>query len=200
MQKLCKRLRRENGQALVELAFVIPIVLLFLFGIIDFGLALNEQNQDTNVANIAAREASLGTVTAAQCNNQTYTTLKTWAICEAQVTGTPVTNVCVGDIATTTIPSSSTYSTGDPLEVEVQSSFGWLKLITGKVGNLTRASAGTRRCVSRRRRALRPQPSCLRSVPRSGAPGPVSRRNLFSRKSSYWSVAPIAQNEPQRSA
>lgn len=142
MSKLLSRLRPDSGQALVELAFVIPIVLLFLFGIIDFGLALNQQNQDTNVANIAAREASLGTVTSAKCGNQTYTTLKAWAMCEAQATGTPVTNVCVGDISTTTIPSSSSYTSGDPLEVEVQSNFGWMKLITGQVGNLSSTIGG----------------------------------------------------------
>ena len=49
----------EKGQALVELAFVIPLVLLFLFGIIDFGLALNQQNGETNIANIAVREAAI---------------------------------------------------------------------------------------------------------------------------------------------
>jgi Flp pilus assembly protein TadG len=135
VRKLMKRFRGENGQALVELAFVIPLVLLFLFGIIDFGLALNEQNQDTNVANIAARQAALGTVTSAQCAGSAYTTLGTWAICEAKATGTPVTSVCVADTSGATM--SSTYAGGDPIEVEVSSTFGWLKLITGQVGNLS---------------------------------------------------------------
>jgi Flp pilus assembly protein TadG len=118
----------------VELAFVIPLVLLFLFGIIDFGLALNEQNQDTNIANIAAREASLGTATSASCGGVAKSTLGAWAQCEAQAMGTPVASVCVGDVASAT-PSSS-YSGGDPVKVEVSSNFSWMKLITGKVGNL----------------------------------------------------------------
>jgi Flp pilus assembly protein TadG len=126
----------------VELAFVIPLVLLFLFGIIDFGLALNQQNQDTNIANIAAREASLGTATSAQCGGTTYTTLKAWAICEASATGTPIANFCVGDIATTAGPTSTTYTSGDPLEVEVTSNFSWMKLITGHVGNLSSTIGG----------------------------------------------------------
>jgi Flp pilus assembly protein TadG len=142
VRALIKRVRGEHGQALVELAFVMPILLLLLFGIIDFGLALNQQNQDTNIANIAAREAALGTVTSAQCGGVAYSTLGTWAKCEAQATGTPVNSVCVGDTANTPAPTSSSYSSGDPLEVEVSSSFGWLKLITGKVGNLSSSIGG----------------------------------------------------------
>jgi Flp pilus assembly protein TadG len=124
----------------VELAFVIPLVLLFLFGIIDFGLALNQQNQDTNIANIAAREASIGTTARATCGGVPQTTLGAWALCEAQSMGTPVASVCVGDVAGQT-PSSS-YASGDPVKVEVTSSFGWMKLITGRVGNLSSTIGG----------------------------------------------------------
>lgn len=141
MRKLIKRLRGENGQALVELAFVLPIVLLFLFGIIDFGLALNTQNEDTNIANIAVREAAvIGTTSTATCTLNgvatTEHTLGDWTVCEAQVLGeTPPSNVCVYDTATSS--TGTTYTTGDPIQVKLSSTFGWLKLITGKVGNLS---------------------------------------------------------------
>lgn len=124
----------------MELAFVIPLVLLFLFGIIDFGLALNEQNQDTNIANIAAREAALGTVSTANCAGTSYSTLGTWATCEAKATGTPVTAVCVAD--TSGASPSSTYVGGDPIKVEVTSSFGWMKLLTGQIGSLSSTISG----------------------------------------------------------
>ncbi|HTW11809.1 MAG TPA: TadE family protein, partial [Solirubrobacteraceae bacterium] len=70
-----KRLRnREDGQALVELAFVLPLVVLFLFGIIDFGLAINSYNGDTNLANLGARTvAVLGTSTSVECNGTSET-------------------------------------------------------------------------------------------------------------------------------
>jgi Flp pilus assembly protein TadG len=142
VRKLIRRLRGENGQALVELAFVLPLVLLFLFGIIDFGLALNSQNEDTNIANIAVREAAvMGTANTATCtlngNAVVEHYLSQWTMCEAQVLGeTPPTNVCVYDTAGST-PSAATYTTGDPVEVEVSSSFAWLKLITGRVSNLS---------------------------------------------------------------
>lgn len=123
----------------MEFAFVIPLVVVFLFAIVDFGLALNQQNADTNIANVAVREAAvIGTTTYAKCGSVTETTLSSWASCESTSMGGPtLSTVCVGDIATSTAPASTTYTTGDPIEVKVTSSFGWMKLVTGNVGNLS---------------------------------------------------------------
>lgn len=130
----------EQGQALVELAFVIPLVLLFLFGIIDFGLALNQQNSDTNLANVAVREAAvIGTTTYAMCGTQTETNLSDWTICEANGSGGPGLSVCVGDVATSTVPTTSTYTTGEPIEVKVGSRFSWFKIVSGVANGLTTA-------------------------------------------------------------
>jgi Flp pilus assembly protein TadG len=132
----------EEGQALVELAFVIPLVVLFLFGIIDFGLALNQKNSETNVANFAVRQAAVVTSTAqtVTCAGVGYTTLGTWAACEATAAGEPSSTVCVGDFknvsGSSTVPSS-TYTTGDPIKVESSSNFSWLKLIQGHVSGLS---------------------------------------------------------------
>ncbi len=128
----------------MEFAFVIPLVLMFLFAIVDFGLALNQQNSDTNIANVAVREAAVvGTTTYAMCGTTTETTLSAWATCESSQMGGPtLTSVCVGDIATSTAPASTTYTTGDPIEVKVGSSFSWLKLITGHVSNLSSSIGG----------------------------------------------------------
>jgi len=137
MLKRIRALTRENGQAIVELAFVLPLVLLFLFGIIDFGLALNADNSDTNMANLAARTASvIGTSTSVPCNGTAETTLLAWVTCEAAATGAPTpASVCVADTAGSS--PSSTYAAGDPIKVEVTSNFGWLKLLTGKISNLS---------------------------------------------------------------
>jgi Flp pilus assembly protein TadG len=125
------RIRSDSGQAVVELAFVLPIIMLILFGIIDFGLALNNYNADTNLANLAARSASvMGTTSTALCNGTTETNLTAFVKCEATATGAPQpTYICFGDTAST--PPSSTLSTGDSLKVEVQSTFAWLKILTG---------------------------------------------------------------------
>jgi Flp pilus assembly protein TadG len=141
VRKLIQRAHVDDGQALVELAFVLPILLLILFGIIDFGLALNNQNQDTNVANIAVREAAVvGTTTYAMCGTTTEASINAWAQCESTQMGGPAVSVCVADVAGAS--PSGTYTTGDPVKVEVTSNFAWLKLITGKVGNLSSTIGG----------------------------------------------------------
>jgi Flp pilus assembly protein TadG len=142
MVKRPKSLRCEDGQAIVELAFVLPLVLLFLFGIIDFGLALNTQNSDTNLANLAARQVSvMGSATSANCNGTPQSTLQAWATCMAPATGTSSPTVCVADIAGAS--NSNTYTTGDPIKVVVKSNFSWLKLITDKVAGLQSTISGS---------------------------------------------------------
>jgi Flp pilus assembly protein TadG len=142
VRKRIESLRCEDGQALVELAIVIPLVLLFLFGIIDFGLALNTKNSDTNLANLAAREVSvIGTGANPICNGTTETTLTAWVTCMAPASGAAAPSVCVADTAGAT--PSGNYAAGDPIEVEVTSNFSWLKLLTGQVSHLTSTISGS---------------------------------------------------------
>jgi Flp pilus assembly pilin Flp len=49
--------RDERGTALVEFALIAPLLFLLLFGIIDFGRALNYYNQVTQLAGQGARAA-----------------------------------------------------------------------------------------------------------------------------------------------
>lgn len=52
--------REQRGAAAVEFALVVPILLLLLFGIMDFGYLINRASMINNAARDAAREASLG--------------------------------------------------------------------------------------------------------------------------------------------
>src|SRR5690349_16727994 len=47
----------ERGAALVEFVLVLPLVLLILFGMVDFGKAYNYWNDETHIADEAARQA-----------------------------------------------------------------------------------------------------------------------------------------------
>lgn len=138
MRKLKDRLRAQDGQALVELAFVLPLVLLLLFGVIDFGLALHDYNGDTNIANLAARTASvIGNGPNPSCGGNVETTLTAYVDCEAAATGAPTPSyVCVADTAQAS--PSGTFAVGDPLEVKVSSTFGWAKILTGGDGYIGR--------------------------------------------------------------
>jgi hypothetical protein len=53
----CRRYTDQRGAALIEFVLVLPLVLLILFGIIDFGKAFNYWNEETHLANEAARYA-----------------------------------------------------------------------------------------------------------------------------------------------
>jgi hypothetical protein len=75
------QLVREDGVALVEFAFVLPLLLLLIFGIIDFGKALNFKNDETHLANQAARYAAVNGCTA--CAG---TKLNTWIASQAGAT------------------------------------------------------------------------------------------------------------------
>jgi len=52
--------RDQDGAAAVEFALLLPLLVLLLFGFIQFGLAFNTRIQATNAARAAARQAVVG--------------------------------------------------------------------------------------------------------------------------------------------
>lgn len=77
----------QDGQAVVELALVLPVLLLVLLGIVDFGRAVNYWNDETHLANVAARYAAVGG-TGGTCNGTDYSkghTLTEYVQCEAGI-------------------------------------------------------------------------------------------------------------------
>lgn len=59
-----RRWRRQRGAAAVEFALILPILLMLVFGIIDFGLYINAAAVVGNAAREGARSASLGATSA----------------------------------------------------------------------------------------------------------------------------------------
>ncbi len=57
MQSICDN--RERGATAVEFALLLPLLLLLVFGIVDFGRALNAQETLTQAAREGARLAAL---------------------------------------------------------------------------------------------------------------------------------------------
>jgi Flp pilus assembly protein TadG len=55
-----RRHRDERGAALVELAFVLPILVLFVFGIVELGRAYSARIELTSAVREGARAAALG--------------------------------------------------------------------------------------------------------------------------------------------
>ncbi len=128
-------LRREDGQALVELALVVPLLLIVLFAIVDFGMALNQYNDTTNLANLGARAASVasGSSTNPACVNGTVTSssLTGYLRCEGALDNSALQSVTV--CATDTSPGGA-WATGDTIQVTVDDVFNWMQLMVGGIG------------------------------------------------------------------
>jgi len=55
-----QRAASERGAALVEFAIVLPLLLILLFGVIDFGFLINRNTMINNAAREGGREAMFG--------------------------------------------------------------------------------------------------------------------------------------------
>lgn len=126
------RLAEERGQALVELAFVIPVLLLVLFAIAQFGLALNTANDQTHLANEVARYAVVNENPGAAKAKS----LQLWA--KEQADEKPARekgSICI------TFPNG-TSNVGDPVKVEFKSTIKWFPILKLR-GLTTTTVAGT---------------------------------------------------------
>jgi Flp pilus assembly protein TadG len=103
--KISSRLRRDNGQTLVEFALVLPLLVLVLFGILQFGVAFHNYLGITDAARVAARAAAVKRtnspcVAARTAIQQTVSTTQ-WGQISSRITCAAGANV--GDPVTITI-------------------------------------------------------------------------------------------------
>jgi Flp pilus assembly protein TadG len=127
---------RQAGAAAVELALVLPILLLLVFGIVDFGRAYNAQISLTQAAREGARARALGADAAA-----------TTARVQLAAGFLPATSVSVG--AGTPCPASPTST--DVATVTATSTFTFVTPIGAlagfAAGPLTLTGTGVMRCL-----------------------------------------------------
>jgi Flp pilus assembly protein TadG len=128
------RLRRiawksERGATLVEFALVLPLLLVLLFGMLDFGKAFNYWIDETHLANEAARWAVVnknpGSGTLQQYVQQQADTP------ELRNGGTPSVpsplQICIS------FPNG-TANVGDPVHVTAAATYNWLPFLGTKIG------------------------------------------------------------------
>lgn len=112
------RLSGERGQALPEFALVLPIVLAALFGIIQFALALNSENDQTHLANEVARYAIINE----NPGEKESLTPQNWAKKQADSSFLQnVDKVCIS------FPEGA--EAGKPIKVEATSTVNWLPVL-----------------------------------------------------------------------
>jgi TadE-like protein len=116
--------RSESGQALVEFALVLPMVIVILFGIVLFGVALNDSIDQTHLVSEAARFASVGQNCIVNgsphaCASKEEEGLLKWTKEQAddqKVKETTTASIC-----------SPTSLVGDYVEVKLNYKYDWLK-------------------------------------------------------------------------
>jgi Flp pilus assembly protein TadG len=121
--KLAHRLRGCQGQALVEFALVLPLVLLLALGMLDLGTAINDRNNMTQMADVAARYAAIGSC-GASC-----TSIYNQVVLDADNAGLTNGGGATGPHGPLKICFSfpnSTSNEGDPVQVTVSTNYVWL--------------------------------------------------------------------------
>jgi Flp pilus assembly protein TadG len=94
------RISGEQGQSMVEFAFVLPFLVFLLLGIIQFGLALHNFLAITDAARVGARAAAVHRTTnpcaAATTAIQNTVSAPQWTVISSRITCTPSTPGAVG--------------------------------------------------------------------------------------------------------
>ena len=135
----------ERGVALIEFALVLPMVLLLLLGMIDVGKAVNYWNDETHLANEAARFAAVnnsptknangtpvvGSLNAAIKNGADSGELRNGG---TQSISSPGVSICIWfpSAPTGSRPAAQYYAVGQPLQVVVKAQYNWLAYLVGK--------------------------------------------------------------------
>lgn len=124
-------LRGERGQALVEFALVLPLLLLVVLGIADFGRALGYKDDMTHLANAAARYAAVNNSPNGAGTLKTYITSTAPSGLQTML-GQP------GSSFTFTFPpvagGALNHCIGDPVTVTIQVQYPWLRFISSRLG------------------------------------------------------------------
>lgn len=111
MGRWVSRIRRQEGAALVETAFTLPILLLVSVGILEFGRAYQTWQVITNASREGARVAVLPAYADASVDARVRTYLKNGGLPAAIVDDTAKTKVL---ITATTIPIDAAGATTAP--------------------------------------------------------------------------------------
>ncbi|TMM25267.1 MAG: hypothetical protein E6F94_08375 [Actinobacteria bacterium] len=131
-------LGNQRGVALIEFALVLPMILLLLLGTIDVGKAVNYWNDETHLANEAARYAAVNKspVTGETINQAVHDEADS---AELRNGGTgsvssPGVQICIWfpqNLNTADDPVRD-HNIGNPVQVVVHAQYNWLAYLVGK--------------------------------------------------------------------
>jgi len=114
-------LKSEQGQTLVEFALILPILLVLVIGVFDFGSAFNSKNDLNFLANTAARYAEVNSC--APCGKgQTIADYVKSTADTSQLNGSLTISFCLPALSGGTANDGSV---GNPLQVSASAPFNW---------------------------------------------------------------------------
>jgi hypothetical protein len=111
-------LRSESGQSLVEFALILPLFMLLVIGMADFGTAFNQSNTLNHVAAEGARMAAVNINPGGSTQ-----TLQQYLAAQGPNNGTGVT-VCI----------EGTGKAGDPVKVVASSTYNFFGIVSDAIG------------------------------------------------------------------
>ena len=124
------RYQDESGAVLVEFALIVPLLLVLILGITDFGRAFHYWIDSTHLANVAARHAAVnknpGAAVPRTLQRHTELQATTPELRNGSSRQTAV-DVCVS------FPDG-TSNVGDPVQVEVKSTWSWMGFLISRTG------------------------------------------------------------------
>jgi hypothetical protein len=143
---LGRRMAHERGTALAELAIVMPLLMVLLLGMLDFGKAFNSWIDETHLANEGARLAAVN-YTAPSCGSSNpnvclaqyiqqgadFGELKNGRGPDSYASGQSAAQVCISYPSNTAKSPATQGLIGDPVQVTVSVNYQWLRYVTGKL-------------------------------------------------------------------
>jgi Flp pilus assembly protein TadG len=148
LRRVLSRCRDERGVALTEMALVLPLLLLLILGMVDFGKAINYWIDNTHLANEGARLAVVNSnpcatsATSSSCPSGNTTTLQDYLRAQTSsaeerspnpVQGTQrsahsmTVNICYYNGSSGALITSGTPAVGDTVEVIVKYDYDWIR-------------------------------------------------------------------------
>jgi len=137
-RRLRQRMGSESGIALVEFTLVLPVLLVFLFGMLEFGRVVHYWLDETHLANEAARLAAVNKVPGGgSLQGYIRTQLSTNELRNGGSSWVPLpAQVCIS------FPNG-TSNVGDPVKVELTAGYHWLPFIASDIGVATSSIVGS---------------------------------------------------------
>ena len=130
--------KQEDGVAAVEFALILPLLMMIVFGIINYGILLYDQAVITNAAREGARWGAINTSASISC---TGTATGTADPCQIANSYTQANLITFGSATTSTSTATGAGTSGTTVTVTVSYTFTQIGWIIGNTSNALTASA-----------------------------------------------------------